>query len=203
MFEIDTEQLIEMAQTGDSRAQHLLLTRHRPRLRRMIGVFLDPRLMARVDASDILQEALTVAAQRLPQYLEDRPIAFYPWLRQFVRNELVNIHRRHILAQRRSVGREQPFGSLISDASAMQLADRLVSREASPSQNAQAEELREQVKAALASLSNEERELLLMRCSEQLGVDEISDILGITESAARSRITRTLQKLHRHLGANP
>ena len=64
MFEIDTEKLIEMAQTGDSQTQHLLLTRHRPRLRRMIGVFLDPRLIARVDTSDILQEALTVCGRR-------------------------------------------------------------------------------------------------------------------------------------------
>ncbi len=201
MFELDTDQLIEMAHAGDSQAQQALLTRHRKRLRRMIGVFLDPRISARVDPSDILQDALTVAAQRLPQYLEDQPIAFYPWLRQFVHNELANIHRRHVLAQRRAVGREQPVGSVVSDASAMHLADRLVSREASPSQNVQAQELKAQVKAALSQLSADERELLLMRCAEQLSVNEISDVLGITESAARSRITRTLQKLNRHLGA--
>ncbi len=200
MFNLDTDQLIEKAMAGDSQAQQSLLTRHRSRLQRMIGVYLDPRLSARVDPSDILQEALTCAAERLVTYLEEQPIAFYPWLRQFVHNELTNIHRRHVLAQRRAVGREQPLGSLISDGSAMHLADRLVSRDSSPSQKFQEKEFRDQVKAALSKLSAADRELLLMRCAEQLSVGEISDTLGITQAAARSRITRALQKLNRCLG---
>jgi RNA polymerase sigma-70 factor (ECF subfamily) len=197
----DTDRLIELARYGDTEAGESLLGRHRSRLRCMVAVFLDPRLSSRLDPSDIVQEALTVAAKRLPVYLESRPIPFYPWLRQFVHNELANIHRRHVLAQRRSVGREERPGWLVSDASALQMADRLMSREPSPSQHLQLQELKDQIKTALARLSATERELLLMRCAEHLSISEISDVLGISPSAARSRITRALQKLNQHLRA--
>ena len=56
--------------------------RYRDRLRRLVAVRLDPRLAARADASDVVQEALADAARKLDGYLRDRPIPFYPWLRQ-------------------------------------------------------------------------------------------------------------------------
>jgi RNA polymerase sigma-70 factor (ECF subfamily) len=149
----DTDQLIERARAGESQAQQALLRRHRKRLRRMIGVFLDPRISARVDPSDVLQEALTCAATRLPEYLEHRPIAFYPWLRQIVRNELINVHRLHVTAQRRAIGREQDFGSEVSDASAMQLANRLVGRETTPSQQTSPDGFHPAVGSALRILA--------------------------------------------------
>jgi RNA polymerase sigma-70 factor (ECF subfamily) len=195
MFDVDTDSLIERAKAGDTSAQQSLLMRHHERLRRMISVFLDPRLSARVDPSDVLQDALTCAAARLPEYLRHQPVAFYPWLRQIVRNELIDIHRRHVLAQRRAVDREQTFGWGISDASAMRIADRLTSDESSPSQKLQAKERRDRVKAALSKLPSADRELLLMRCAEQLTVEEISEVLGISLTAVRSRLRRGLQKL--------
>ena len=58
-----------------------------------------------------------------------------------------------------------------------------------------------QVKNALTQLSESDRELLLMRCVEQLSVDEITSVLGITETAAKSRLRRAMQKLTRLMGA--
>ena len=126
MIENDTDTLLIRCQQGDDEALHHLLTRHHDRLRRMIGVFLDPRVSARIDPSDVLQDALTCAAARLPGYLKTRPLPFYPWLRQIVRDQLIEVHRRHVAAARRSVRVETPLGQQISDASALQLANRLV-----------------------------------------------------------------------------
>ena len=78
----DTDHLIEQASQGDNRARQELLARHRRRLRRMIEVHFDRRLAARVDPSDVVQEALVEAARLLDTYLRDRPLPFYPWLRQ-------------------------------------------------------------------------------------------------------------------------
>ncbi len=94
----DTDNLLDLAQRGDIAAGDSLMMRYRNRLRQVINVFLDPRLSARVDPSDVLQEALAQAANRLPQYLEERPIDFYYWLRAIVRDELTRVHRRHMLA---------------------------------------------------------------------------------------------------------
>jgi RNA polymerase sigma-70 factor (ECF subfamily) len=56
--EPDTEQLLEAVQRGDDSARGRLLARHRRRLRKMVTLRLDRRLAARVDPSDVVQEAL-------------------------------------------------------------------------------------------------------------------------------------------------
>ena len=63
----DTD-LIRRAVENDQSALRQLFDRHRERLRRMIAVRLDPALGARVDPSDIVQESLMEATQKLPQY---------------------------------------------------------------------------------------------------------------------------------------
>src|SRR6516164_5374655 len=106
--EPDTDALLAQASQGDADAGQRLLARHRDRLKRMVAVRLDRRLLARLDPSDVVQEALAEAARRLPDYLRERPLPFYPWLRQLAADRLVTLHRRHVRAQRRSVRREEP-----------------------------------------------------------------------------------------------
>src|SRR5580700_2161836 len=99
--EIETEALIERAQKGDASAKQLLLANHRDRLRRMVAVHIDRRLAARVDPSDVVQEALAEAARKLPDYLRHRPLPFYPWLRRLAWERLMKLHQRHIVAAKR------------------------------------------------------------------------------------------------------
>src|SRR5262245_25310595 len=87
--EPDIEQLIERAKSGDVNSRQELLERHRERLRQMVAIRLDPRLKPRVDPSDIIQDALIVAHQRLDEYLSHRRVGLYPWLRQFAWEEMV------------------------------------------------------------------------------------------------------------------
>src|SRR4051795_3933409 len=142
----DTEQLIEQAAGGDEAARQQLLVRYRARLRRMIAVRIDRRLAARVDPSDLVQEALADAAQALSDYLRRRPLPFYPWLRQFAWERLLKMHRRHIHAQRRSIVREEQPEMPLSNESVRQLAHQLLARGTSPSRRLIRQEQREQVR---------------------------------------------------------
>jgi RNA polymerase sigma-70 factor, ECF subfamily len=90
----DTEELLDRAGTGDRAARQALLARHRGRLRQMVALRIDRRMAARVDPSDVVQEALAVAERSLSDYLKDRPLPFYPWLRQFAWERLIQLHRR-------------------------------------------------------------------------------------------------------------
>src|SRR5438132_9901340 len=101
------EQLLAQARRGDSYSRDRLLEQYRQRLRQMVAVRIDRRLAARIDPSDVVQEALTEASQKLSDYLQARPIPFYPWLRQLAWDRLVELYRRHIVAQKRSVTREE------------------------------------------------------------------------------------------------
>jgi RNA polymerase sigma-70 factor (ECF subfamily) len=195
----NTDQLLEQASQGDDHARQQLLTRHRARLRRMVAVRLDRRLAARVDPSDVVQETLAEAARNLADYLRERPIPFYPWLRRLAWERLVKLHRRHIRTRKRSVTSEEAGALGLPDESALELASRVAGSGSSPSKNlVQAEEL-SRVQAALARLTEREREVLVMRYLEQLSTHEIAAALGIREGAVRARHLRGLEHLRRLL----
>lgn len=191
----DTEELLDRAAAGDDAARQQLLVRHRDRLRRMVAVRMDRRLAARVDPSDIVQEALVEAVQKLDDYARDRPLPFYPWLRQFAWERLVKAHRRHIHAQRRGVGREETGDMPLPDESALDLAERLVASGTSPSQQLTRQEQRERLREALTKLAPHDREVLVMRHLEQMETREIAAVLGIGENAVRNRQFRALLRL--------
>jgi RNA polymerase sigma-70 factor (ECF subfamily) len=195
----DTEHLLERVAAGDGAAMGELLQRHRGRLRRMVAVRFDPRLAARVDPSDVVQETLAEAAANLDRYLRERPLPFYPWLRQFAQRRLIELHRRHVQARRRSVTREVgPPG--LPDHSALALADRLFARTSSPSAGLRRQERRDRVRAALAALSEQDREVLVLRILEALPTRDTAAVLGISEVAVRSRQVRALDRLKVLLG---
>jgi RNA polymerase sigma-70 factor (ECF subfamily) len=191
----DTDELLDRAGRGDVGARQLLLERHRARLRRMVAVRLDSRLAARVDPSDLVQETLADAAARLGDYLRGRPLPFYPWLRQIAWDRLVEAHRRHLHAGRRSVTREQPWSVPLPDESVGRLVDRLAASGTSPSRRLIRAELRERLRAALDRLPPRDREVLVMRHLEQMEIAEIAAVLGLAAGAVMTRHTRALARL--------
>jgi RNA polymerase sigma-70 factor (ECF subfamily) len=191
--------LIDRAGHGDESARHQLLERYRGYLKRMVAVRLDRRLAARVDPSDIVQETLVEAARRLDDYLRNRPLPFYGWLRGLAGERIIDTHRRHVTSQRRTVTLERRDLDL-PDASADQLVRRLFAADTSPSTHLMRQERHERLKAALASLSHRDREVLVMRHLEQLSTAEIAQVLEITEPAVKSRLLRALVRMREQMG---
>ena len=58
-----------------------LLAENRHRLKQMVSIRLDARVQARVDASDVVQEAFVEAAQRYEDYLSSPTCPEFVWLR--------------------------------------------------------------------------------------------------------------------------
>jgi RNA polymerase sigma-70 factor (ECF subfamily) len=195
----DTEELLHRAATGDQGARQQLLARHRGRLRQMVALRIDRRMAARVDPSDVVQEALADAAANLSDYVKTRPLPFYPWLRQFAWERLLQLHRHHLRSERRSVAREQLRIFDLADESEAMLAERLVNSASSPSARLLAAELRDRVRAALEALEPRDREVLVLRYLEQLSTKEIAAVLGISEAAVKTRHRRALERLRRRL----
>jgi len=196
-FVLDTTELLSRAGTGDERARQQLFQRFRGRLRRMIAVRLDPRLAARLDPSDIVQEALADAAGKLDDYLAKRPLPFYPWLHRLAAERLAQAHRHHLRCQKRAVGCEVQTPA---DASTARLADRFAATESSPSERFSRWERRRQVLEALDQLSKVDREVLVMRYLEGLRFREIAEVFGLTEGAVKVRHFRALRRIQDRLG---
>jgi RNA polymerase sigma-70 factor (ECF subfamily) len=198
----DTQDLIDRAARGDEAARHRLLERYRDYLRRMVAVRLDRRLAPRIDASDIVQEALVEADRRLDGYLRERPIPFYAWLRQIAGDRIVDAHRLHVASQKRSVTREDA-GCDPPDESSFALARFLLADDTSPSNRLIRQEDQEEIRRAIDALPPKDREVLVMRHLEQLGTAEIAATLGVAEGAVKVRLLRALVRLRERLGAEP
>lgn len=198
----DTDQLLAEASAGDRSAAFEVLQRCRPRLRQMVAVRLDSRLSARVDPSDVVQEALADALKKLPDYLQSPSVSFYPWLRSIAWERIVKLHRRHMTAARRSVHRERGSDLPLPDESAAALLDCLPGDNSEPAERAIRTELQARAIAALNQLNDVDRDLLAMRYLEHMPTKEIAETLSLTPAATRMRHLRALEQLERILSDN-
>jgi RNA polymerase sigma-70 factor (ECF subfamily) len=112
------------------------------------------------------------------------------------RDRLIDAHRRHRGAARRSVDREQVLGGPgLNDASAVDLAALLLDRQMTPAAAATHHELERRFAAALEALDEIDREIILMRHFEQLTNQQAAQALDLTEPAAGMRYLRALRRL--------
>jgi RNA polymerase sigma-70 factor (ECF subfamily) len=190
-----TRTLLERIGRGDRTALERLLTRYRPRLHAFVEMHLDPALRARVDASDVVQEAQWEVARRIDDFLRRRPMPFHLWVRKTAYEQLLDLRREHRGRARRSVEREIPW----PERSSLLLARPLLAGGPTPSQQLAAQELAERVAEAVAKLVEEDREILLMRHAEELSYEDISCLLEIEAATARKRYGRALIRLQRIL----
>jgi RNA polymerase sigma-70 factor (ECF subfamily) len=200
----DARDLIERARSGDRQALNDLFARHRDRLRRMVQMRLDWRLQARIDASDVIQDAYLEVASRLEEYLDEPRLPFFLWLRLVVGEQLTNLHRQHLGTQMRDVRREVSlYRKALPAASSAALAAQLLGRDTSPTQAAMRAERLVRLQEALNLLDPLDREVLSLRHFEQLDRAETAQVLGITEAAGAKRYIRALKRLKELLAGLP
>jgi RNA polymerase sigma-70 factor (ECF subfamily) len=161
----------------------------------MIDLRLDPVLGRRLDASDIVQDVLLEASRRLADYLKNPIMPFHLWLRYLAKDHIIDAHRKHRLAKRRSVDREQSVRPALADDSALDLAAQLFDQELTPASAAIRQEMQRRLEVALAAMDEADREMILMRHFEQLSNQEVASLLSLTEAAASMRYLRALRRL--------
>lgn len=187
--------LLQAARHGESDAVAELFDRHRRRLRRLIEVRLDERLAGRVDPSDVLQDVYVDVHKRLHEY-QDGDLPFFLWLRLKVGHRLVEIHRFHLGAKKRSVSREISLHrGPLPMASSASLASKLLGGMTSASNAAMRAELRLRVQETLNRMDNIDREVLVLRHFEDLSNSETAQVLALSKTAASNRYVRALRRM--------
>ncbi len=170
-------------------------SQHRQRLWSTVNFRLDRRLIGRVDADDVLQEAYLDALQRINHYLKRPDVSLFVWLRSIVTQTLIDVHRRHLGAQMRDAGREVSLRGAYTQATSISLAAHLLGRFTSPSQAAVRGEQIEQLQQALDQMSEVDQEVVALRHFEELTNKEVAEVLGLTQKAASIRYVRALARL--------
>jgi RNA polymerase sigma-70 factor (ECF subfamily) len=200
----DCDRLLERAQAGDREAAAELLPRYRERLRRMVELRLDSRLHRRLDASDVVQDALVDIASRLDDYLKDPKIPLFLWMRMIAGDRLLRLHRQHLGSKMRDLGREVSlYRSALPAASSFALASMLLGRLSSPTQAAVRAERLIRIQDALNALDPIDREVLALRHFEQLSPAETAVALDLKPDAASKRYIRALKRLKHALASMP
>jgi RNA polymerase sigma-70 factor (ECF subfamily) len=136
-------------------------------------------------------------ARRIKDYLMRKPMPFRLWVRKTAYERLQDLQRHHLKRARRTVTREKP----LPDRSSILVTGPLLRASSSPSRRLKARELTERAALAVAQLSANDREVLLMRHAEEMPFDEIACLLDIEPAAARKRFGRALLRLQTILTA--
>ena len=203
---VDKDNAAELVdlETGGEHALATLFSRYENRLNRMVTFRLDRRLCGRVDPADVLQETYLDVSGRLEGYLRDPAVPVFVWLRNMTLQVLVNVHRRHLGTKKRDASLEVPLRQGSSPlATSVSLAARLVADLTSPSQAAMREEMLRELHQAFESMDPIDREVLALRHFEDLGNNEVAQVLGIQKSAASNRYVKALKRLKQILSKMP
>jgi RNA polymerase sigma-70 factor, ECF subfamily len=191
----DTEVLLRHAVGGDAVALRKLLERHRERLKRMVALRLSSRTALRIDPSDVVQEALVEAAGRLGDYLRDRPMPFYPWLRRLVGERLTSSRSRLMTTEVGGASLEE-VDRLARAAVSPPLPADSPSEATTPGLALLAQsQSRLRARLALEGLDPPDREILVMHYLEELSFSDVAAILGVDEGTVKMRHLRALQRI--------
>jgi RNA polymerase sigma-70 factor (ECF subfamily) len=186
--------LLPRARAGDPRAFDELFGRHRAALHRAVARRLGPSLRARIDPSDVVQDAHVEALERLDEFAGRRPMPFRVWLLRTALQRVGKL-RRYVSAARRDAGRELPMTNHRDFHSTSSPVGRLAAAGPTPSQQAAAREVANHLHSVLQRLPEPDRLILGMRAFEGLSYEEAGARLGIEPAAARKRYGRALLRL--------
>jgi len=180
---------------GGVDAASVLFAVYRRRLVSIVDFRMDRRLIGRVDTEDVLQEAWLEIARRLNDYLSKPNVSFFIWVRQITWQTLLGFHRRH-LSQKRNADRDVRLrgepGNFTTGGS---IARALCAQLTSPSQAMMRDEEIEQLREALETINDTDREVLALRHFELLTNKEVAEVLQIGHTAASNRYIRALKRL--------
>jgi RNA polymerase sigma-70 factor (ECF subfamily) len=167
-------QLVQNCLKGEGPAWEELVRRHTRRVYNMCY-----RFTARpAEAEDLSQEVFLRIYRTLPSYRAEQG-AFATWLTRVTRNLLVDNYRR--------TRRDRVTDSL---EDAMPQVEAKPSAQRTPDKLALANEIGQQVHSALARLSPELREAVILRDLQGLEYTEIQEVLDVPVGTVKSRINR-------------
>jgi RNA polymerase sigma-70 factor (ECF subfamily) len=182
------EALMLRYQQGEVRAFEILLNRHRKPVFNFILRFVQSRELA----EDLLQESFLRVIRSAGKYKQQAK--FTTWLYTIARNLCVDNSRR--AKHRKAKSLDSPLSS--ADGSGT-LLDVVAGDDLPSDRLAVSKEIQIKLQAAIAQLSEEQREVFLMREFLDMPFKQISDVVGVPENTVKSRMRYALQKLRMEL----
>jgi len=176
--------MLRQALAGSDEALERLYERCGPRLLAFIRLKMGRSLRARLESRDILQATFRKSFEHLDDFEGSNGRSLIGWLMRIAEHEIrdrADFHGR----QQRDARREEDVADRQDLAARTRSAlSRLILHEES-----------ERVDAALATLTDAHRQVILLRTFEELSFPEVAKILGKSEDGSRMLFARAMTAL--------
>ena len=166
------QDILRRAQQGDSEAFRQLVEAYQTQVYRLAL-----RMCGADGADDVTQDAFVAAWRALPNFRSD--CRFSTWLYRLTTNAAIDCLRR----EKRHRDADDLDGVELPDDGD------------TPQEAAERTETQTAVRSALSALSDEHRQVLLLRYMQEMDYGEIAVALGISEGTVKSRINRAKARL--------
>lgn len=179
---------------------------NRQRLFALAEKRLNPILLKRMSAEDVLSETYVHAAKRLDYFSAHDDVPIYYKLRTILIQTISDIERHHLKAQGRDAYKELRVesGGLSVEGEGAQpeggvCVGELPADITSPVSRVDRDERHAILRRALAAMPESDRAILVLRHFDGMGNAECAAALGLTEKAASIRYVRALERLQKKL----
>lgn len=181
---------LRLARNGDNAALGELLDQYRPYLRLLAERAMDGRLAGRIDASDVVQQTFLSAVRKFEEFSGSDADALAGWLQLIHERNLIDTVRKHVQAERRSVGREV---ALTSDEPVEDV------ELTSPSQRLLRGESAVRLAQALMQLSADQSLAVRLRHLDGWPLEDIAKRMGRSTRAVAGLLHRGMEQLRERL----
>ncbi|SMP39732.1 RNA polymerase, sigma subunit, ECF family [Neorhodopirellula lusitana] len=189
--------LLSRAKAGDAQAIEALFSLYQNYVRLLAASQLRAKLRTRVSASDVVQDTFMKAHRGFEEFRGKTGGEFVVWLRSILSRQIQTLYEQHVTVQSRDVRREvslEEIGKWV-DRSSTKLEAVLIGSDPSPGTKLQNHERMLRVADAIAQLSVDHREVLLLRSVEELGYKEIAERMQRSHGAVRMLWLRSIEAL--------
>lgn len=191
-------QLLERARAGDETARDRLFDRCRNYVNVVARAEVESWMRAKVDASDLVQQTMMEAHQEIDKFRGNTEAEWLAWLRRILSNNAIDFVRHYKGTAKRAVAREvridrmKPGGSLSA-------AFELTADIESPSELVMRKEREIAVADAIAQLSADHQEVIMLRNLQRLPFDEVAKRMERSRPAVQMLWARALKALQQVL----
>ena len=193
--------LVAAARRGDVDSLQQLLELYVNYLKLLATSQLDNKLRARCSPSDLVQETLFEACRDFPMFRGSSEREFVVWLRKILVNNMGRLVEQHVLTQKRDVRREISLENMRRslEKSTMRLEAVLADDQESPSSNVLRRERAVLLANHLAMLSDDHRQVVMLRNLEGLPFSEVAAKMDRSVGAVRMLWLRAVEQLRQSL----
>lgn len=194
----DIERLLPVVRTGSSDALGAVLEAYRGYLLAIASDKLDPALLAKGGASDIVQETFLEAHRDFVRFHGQTGTELRAWLVQLLLNNLANFSRQYKATRKRQVAREVELPGNPSSADGG-----MGDGSTTPSVALMAQERAAEVDRILARLPADYQQVITLRNQEDRPFAEIAALMDRSENAVRRLWLRAVERIRQELDATP